>query len=84
MFPELFDLENGSGVGEGGGSFTIIWMSKSSVLYGYKRWGYLMGMPGMGYPYSKLSKAGPSQYERSSRVQFLFFSKAFIALNVFI
>ena len=35
MFQEFFDLENGSGVGEGGGSFTIIWMTKSSVLYGY-------------------------------------------------
>ena len=43
-----------------------------------------MGMPGRGYPYSKLSKTGPSQYELSSRVQFLLFSKAFIALNVFI
>ena len=43
-----------------------------------------MGMPGRGYPYSKLSKTGPSQCELSSRVQFLFFSKAFIALNVFI
>ena len=43
-----------------------------------------MGMPGRGYPYSKLSKTGPSQYELSSRVQFLFFSKAFIDLNVFI
>ena len=92
MFPELFNLENGSGVGGGGRSFTIIWMPKSSVLYGYtrqeisygyKRWGYRMGMPGSGYPYSKLSKAGPSQYELSSRVQFLLFSKAFIALNVF-
>ena len=43
-----------------------------------------MGMPGRGYPYSKLRKAGPSKYELSSRVQFLFFSKAFIALKVFI
>ena len=43
-----------------------------------------MGMPGRGYPYSKLSKAGSLQYELSSRVSFLFFSKAFIALKVFI
>ena len=43
-----------------------------------------MGMPGRGYPYSKLSKARPSHYELSSRVQFLLFSKAFIALNDFI
>ena len=43
-----------------------------------------MGMPGRGYPYSRLIKAGPTQYKLSSRVQFLLFSKAFIALNVFI
>ena len=43
-----------------------------------------MGMPGSAYPYSELSKAGPSLYELSSRVQFLLFSKGFIALKVFI
>ena len=53
--------------------------------------GYLMGIPGS-IPvedahtagYIKLSYAGPSQRELSSRVQFLLISKAFIALNVFI
>ena len=39
-----------------------------------------MGMPGRGYLYSKLSKAGPSEYELSSRVQFLLFSKANLLL----
>ena len=53
--------------------------------------GYRMGIPGSipvedahTASYIKLSYAGPSQHELPSRVQFLFFSKAFIALNVFI
>ena len=59
---------------EGRGSVTIIWVPKSPVLYGYNH----------AASYSKLSYAGQLHYELPSRVQFSFFSYAFIALYVFI